>query len=223
MTVHYPITLHGMYDPATTAVLRRIRDPLKRAIRFARRLSENASDAAAKGAIVEHFDRAAIVVDARMKIMEANETTLESFRVGNVLRAVLGHLSLVNAAQSAALARAIREIVLGVPVELDEFCCPTADSVWLIHLAPVRPRLQISLAAILPPTTQVLVLARNLSARKYDSRVRRFAALHRLTPAETFFCERLHAGDSPAIAADKLAIAEALPASGSRRSSTRPA
>ncbi len=205
--VHYPMHLRKGYDPATSAVLKRIAGPLRRAVRLARHLSDACRTAAAAGAVAQRFDHAAIVCDARMTVIEANERALAQFGSGRVIRSVGGKLSMTNPAHHGVLARHVHSLVAGHAPECDEYCFVADGDVHLMQLCRIRlPASRVGVLFPYPP--HALILLKNVTRSTSGGAVARFARHHRLTPAETRFCERLLAGDSPVEAAGRLAITE---------------
>ncbi|WP_099865740.1 helix-turn-helix transcriptional regulator [Pararhizobium haloflavum] len=204
---HFSPDWQASYGPALAAFYRQIRGPMKRAVRLARQISDAQERGAGRGAVVDRLDRLAVVVDANLAIVDANEDALASFQAAGFMRSLAGRLHLPAAAANSVLAQSVRQIAFGKAVAFDSLLVTHGETRFLVHLASIRVDAAPG-AALMPPRPLVLILARDIDDPRHSTALERFSRHHQLTPSELRFCERLAAGDSVKAAAAHLAISK---------------
>jgi DNA-binding CsgD family transcriptional regulator len=209
LLAHYPLDPSGGYDHAATALMRRLRGGLSRTMQHLRSLRTAAERAAGHAALVARGTRPSMVLGVDCVVEDANAAAETLFGQGEVVRVVQRRLALPGAAAQTMLARTVRALCRGEPVETAQIPFNTPKGRWIASLATIGSGAAFhSFSGLLPFRRKVFVSLTSLGQEQPTSPNRSMTArLFGLSPAEHTLCECLLDGTTLYDAADRLGVA----------------
>ncbi|MCT7377890.1 helix-turn-helix transcriptional regulator [Chelativorans sp. EGI FJ00035] len=210
MPMHYPQSLGRVYDGPAVEVLGRVRGNLARAVNLAQLLRKRSEEAVAGAALVERACCAAFVIDGDRHLRDANQQAVDLFSSGLAAALRHGRVGIAELEADSLFRRAVAALSRGFPTDRSRIHFSNGAGNWQVSLAalPSVSRAETGVSALLPAGPMVLVLVRDLNARRrHSADFSSLSAQFGLTPAEILLCERLAKGDSLAEAAGLLGIA----------------
>lgn len=206
VSIHYNPAVHASYGPALESLYTHLSGNFHRTLRLAQMRSKVAEQSAAKGALVDHFDQAALVVSNELQVRDANEFAVDEFKAGIFFSDVGGRFTMRDPSHQRRMSDAVRNLLGGNPDAHSTLYFRTDRTAWIAHLAIVRPIIDNALLRLCPPAPQVLLVLRDI--HKVVEVPQEFATLYGLTPSEQRLCGYLASGKSLAEAAHLLSVTE---------------
>lgn len=188
--LHYSVAKADQYDPWAEWILTRLKGVLKRSVDGLHNLQEQADQQIAQSALVNRGDTLAIVVDASMRVLEANEVGLDSIARGDFIAERQGRISFRPQMLDHMISAAVRSLASSAASPVSSLAWAHDVSRWIISFSLVAGS---RLNPFVSPRPLVLLQAKNISAVPTKP-LGEFAQLFRLTRAEELFCRHLVAG-----------------------------
>lgn len=205
--MHYPGRFADAYDRPAAEVSRRLLGTIERAIAFTGALRSSAERVAAGAALVDRAGDPAIVVDAAMRLGDANQKAVALFSRGDFLCCVSGKVFFADPGLSKRISAAVNALAHSPAAVVSRIVWAGEEERWCFVFARL-PHLA-GQSMLLPYRPQIMILMRCLTARVVSGvelDLRGLAAHFGLTPAEVRLCRLLVDGGSLADAAARLGI-----------------
>lgn len=204
--IQYPLRYAAAYDRPTAMVAARLHGALLRAVEFAR-FSRDEFEAATARCALATRGRPAVVVDASMNLIEANEEAQEMIVHARLLRHRNGRLSFANRQLDDLISGLVRDLCRSPYAPVFERRWNSDGIPWVFRAVRV-PGSGSMAGNILPARDRIMLLMQNLLTPRHSAGdLAGFADLFRLTPAETRLCAALTGGLGLADAAVRAGIA----------------
>jgi DNA-binding CsgD family transcriptional regulator len=186
-------------------VAARLHGALLRAVEFAR-FSRDEFEAATARCALAARGRPAVIVDASMNLIEANEEAHEMIVDARLLRHRNGRLSFANRQLDDLIGGLVRDLCRSPYARDFERRWAGSGASWVFKAVRL-PGSGSMAATILPARSRIMLLMQNLMApRQPGGDLGGLADLFRLTPAEIRLCTALAGGLSLAEAAVRVGI-----------------
>jgi len=183
-----------------------ISGPLVRAIEMNRLLSDHIGKSVAAAALLARNHDAAFVVDQGLKIVDANEAALASFRHNGILSAKFDMVRLGDENADKWLKAAVRSLLLGRGLAQNKIAARHKGKLFQISVSLVPERDAGSSSYFIRRKLLALVIVRELSSRGSFPDQNILAQSFRLSPAEIRLCCALIEGYTLHEAAERLSI-----------------
>lgn len=207
LTVNYPERLRERYDALAARLLTELEKPLERAFALATKLSDLAGAAASAAAMVNCGEVPALVVDNRLRLIDANKAAAEALFKTGLLRASHGRITVSHEPLSEYVAEAVESIANLEAPSIRRYGCLVGDQHWMIGFTRLPPG---PIRNLLPQRPQILITMKDVAARRRTDELSQslnaFTSLYNLTATEARLCMSIAVGDSLARAADKAGI-----------------
>lgn len=205
--LHYPVRHAPVLDRTATAVLNRVKPALINAVRSAAMLRSGLEQSTWLGSLLEHIGDSALLVDARLRICEANSRAIGAMEHGEIYSGAGNILMLRDPAAQRWLEEKTCEVLAGKGMSEAVATFITDNQVYRISMT--RPLDHGGPDGLLVhPRSHVLVMIKSLTSGllHLDGEALRLA--YGLTPAEIRLCETLVNGCSLKESAYRLQISE---------------
>lgn len=206
--LHFPMSQAEAYSRSSAAVLARMRGNLLRSIEIGRLLRRDVEGALSAAALVERASCAALVVDARRRLHDANQKAVDLLAAGSTITGTLGRLHLVDRKADDKLEELLSVLTRGDPVDGSRLTYSTGDAVWQVILAALPPLPAAAGAlGLIPARRLVLAVVNEVTSDPsgpVDQSLLRLA--FGLTPAEARLAARLGLGDSLRAVAEREGV-----------------
>ncbi len=191
--LHYSIAYAGRYDCPAEWVLSRLRGVLRRTANGFDRLQSEADRQIAQGALANRGDTIAIVVDAKMKLLDANPEALNAFVRRDFVMEQYGRIAFQPRKLGEMIAATVKSIASSPTSGVSSLISPGDHGKWVISFSIVAGS---RINPFVSPRPLVLIQAKNISSLAPAQPLLEFAQLFKLTPAEEVFCRHLITGVS---------------------------
>ncbi len=202
--LHYAIAQAPQYDAAAEIVMKQLVGPIKRSVHAVQRLQSITEGQLAIAALIERRNALSFVIDAAMKLQEANEDAAKAFSRGDFLLARQNKVSFADPVLTRMVSARVRDLAANVASEVSTMAHRNDAGHWLISFSRL-PVLRLN--PLLAGRALILVQIRNLRPdRQPPPDLHEFSRLFRLTPAEEKLCAQLAQGYTLTEAATSLGI-----------------
>jgi len=207
LPVHYGLAQSAGYDEPVTRVLRHLRGNLARAMHLSTHMSTGLERATASAAIIERQDCAAIVVDASLRLRDANDLAERLLTAGDPLRVRQGRVGLAQKRATLRFAEIVSALARSLPIDTSPLVVRSDNETYLLSFAAIPVGASGLSGLLTEPQPQVLVMVRKPEATpSVIPPARILTEVFRLTPAEIRLCNELAVGASLSEAAASLGI-----------------
>ena len=207
LPVHYGLSFSDAYDEPISEILRHLRGHLARALHLSSRISVGLERTAASAAVLERQDCAAFVVDASLRLRNANGQAEALFAADEPFRVRHGRVALAAKRGTPGLAETVRTLAEGLPAEASPLIVRGERGTYLLSFAAIPVGAAGMSGLLMQPQPLVLVMARKPEAtRSVIPPAGILAEVFLLTPAEIRLCNELAVGASIGEAAASLGI-----------------
>lgn len=207
LPVHYSMAQSAAYDGPVCEILRHLRGNLARAMHLSSHMVAGLEGASASAALVERHDCAAFVVDASLRLRDANSQAESLFAADGPVRVRQGRVALAAKRATLRLADIVRALTQGLPNDASPLVVRNESETYILSFASIPVGATGLSGLLMQPQPLVLVMVRKPGAtRSVLPPARILAEVFLLTPAEIRLCNELAVGASIGEAAANLGI-----------------
>lgn len=206
---HYPLDKSPAYDIAAGRLMERLRGNLSRTIQLLRSMREATESATGRAALVARGNRAAFIVGAGCRLVEANDAAEALFRTDTPIKVTGAQIRLQQSSAHAQFSEAVSRLCRGQPTDVSCLPLHTAQGRWVVSLAAIGTGACNQFSGLLPLRRKVFATIAPLTSEQ--DAIADYATTHRLfgfSRAEHVMCERLLRGATLGEAADALGVAK---------------
>jgi len=206
MPIHFPLSMTSTYEPVVRRLFRSIEGNLKRASELNRQYSDLLVRSVSAAALTGRSRDLAFVVDANLKIADANDKAEQAFRASTIIGNRGGRIAIGHAQTEVWLQKCVSAFAFGLPVSDNKHVCKTADHLWLFSVYRVPEHDPRSSGKFFGTQHLAMVTVRDLYEAPETAIDQTVASHFNLSSAERQLCTLLLSGRTLRECADQLEL-----------------